>query len=92
MTQPGQRELFAAEPIVALQTWALAPPCAFNQPTLYGSVYAPGWDGPHHCFWCFVEVERACRAFDADVIAGKYDQQGYTPAERRSKKVKRAAA
>jgi hypothetical protein len=88
----SQGDLFAEEstvvPIMALQTWALAPPCAFNQPTLSGSAHAPGWTGPHHCFWCWVDVERACAQFAADVKAGKYDAQGYTPAERKAQQRK----
>lgn len=44
--------------------------CAFGEP----------WLGPHPL--CEAETERACLAFDADVAAGKYDAEGYTPAER----------
>lgn len=44
--------------------------CAFGEP----------WLGPHPL--CDAETDRACRAFDADVAAGKYDEQGYTPLER----------
>lgn len=36
----------------------------------------------HHCAACTAEVERACAAFEADVAAGRYDAEGFTPAER----------
>ncbi len=44
--------------------------CAFGEP----------WLGPHPL--CEAETDRACRQFDAEVIAGKYDAEGYTPFER----------
>jgi len=28
-----------------------------------------GWDGRHHCFWCFVEVERAWLTQQASLFA-----------------------
>ena len=45
--------------------------CAFGEP----------WIGPHPL--CEAETGRACAAFDAGVQAGRWDAQGYTPAERR---------
>lgn len=47
-----------------------APACAFGEPV----------GGPHPL--CEAETERACRQFAADVAAGVYDEQGYTPLER----------
>lgn len=44
--------------------------CAFGEPI----------GGPHPL--CDEETERACRKFEADVVAGKYDAEGYTPLER----------
>lgn len=44
--------------------------CAFGEP----------WMGSHPL--CEAETERACRQFDAEVAAGKYDAEGYTPFER----------
>lgn len=44
--------------------------------------------GPHHCEACAAEVERSCAAFDAAVLAGTYDQDGFTPAERRAQQRK----
>lgn len=83
----SQGELFAADvQDTTLQRWRLAPPCAFGIPTDAGHPHAPGWFGPHHCFWCHVDVELACARFDAAVLAGKYDAQGYTPAERRAQR------
>lgn len=47
--------------------------CAFGEP----------WMGPHPL--CEAETERACQQFAEAVRAGKYDVEGYTPAERKAK-------
>ena len=44
--------------------------CAFGEP----------WGGLHPL--CEAETARGCAQFDADVAAGKYDADGYTPKER----------
>lgn len=51
--------------------------CALGEP----------WIGDHPL--CDAEVDRACREFDAAVIAGIYDAQGYTPNERKAQQKKR---
>lgn len=56
--------------------------CAYGQTGI-------GWEGPHHCAQCAADVEQACEQFDADVRAGKYDEQGFTPAERRAQAKRR---
>jgi hypothetical protein len=48
----------------------MTPVCVFGEPTI----------GPHPL--CEAEAERLCAAFDADVITGTYDAEGYTPRER----------
>lgn len=88
----SQADLFAALEPTALQVWWLAPPCSFGIETLAGSVHAPGWDGPHHCLSCAVEVARGCAQFAADVRAGKFDADGYTPAERRAQQKRKQGA
>jgi ubiquitin len=57
--------------------------CANNQT-------GEGWLGPHHCAECAAEVERQCAQFAADVAAGKYDADGYTPADRRAQQRQKA--
>lgn len=56
--------------------------CAFGQPTASSKVF--GWLGPDHCWWCATETLRGCAAFAAGVAAGRWDPQGYTPAERKA--------
>ena len=36
------------------------------------------------CEGCLTESERMAALFDAEVTAGVYDREGYTPAERRA--------
>lgn len=45
--------------------------CAFGEP----------WMGDHPL--CRDETDRLCAAFDEGVKAGVWDEEGYTPAERR---------
>ena len=75
-----QRTLFEvaseATPIVALMR-SVGPPCAFGELGI-------GWLGPHHCWFCAVETAKGCMAFADGVKAGRWDQDGYTPAERRA--------
>jgi hypothetical protein len=33
-------------------------------------------------------VEQACAEFDRDVFFGKYDREGYTPAERKAQQIR----
>jgi hypothetical protein len=43
------------------------------------------WDGARHdCAGCAAETARLSAAFAADVVAGVYDADGYTPADRRA--------
>lgn len=81
-----QGGLFDEDVVVALQTWILAPPCAFGRRAIGGSVHAAGWLGDHHCDACCASTLRACEQFAADVRAGKYDAEGYTPAERKAQR------
>lgn len=53
------------------------PPCAFGEVGL-------GWSGPHHCFRCCAETDAAVQRFEAGVVAGTWDAEGYTPNERRA--------
>ena len=46
--------------------------CAFGEP----------WMGPHPL--CEAETDRKCARFEAAVLAGTYDAQGYTPNERKA--------
>ena len=46
--------------------------CAYGEP----------WDGPHPV--CEAQVERACAAFDAGMLSGAWDAEGYQPHERRA--------
>ncbi len=54
--------------------------CAYGQPMARYTGYA----GPHHCVDCATAVDEACAAFAAAVDRREYDEQGYTPAERRA--------
>jgi hypothetical protein len=81
-----------ASPVTALSTWRLAPGCSFGTPTLAGRPFAPGWGGSHHCWFCNAAVEQSCAEFAAAVARGEYDADGYTPAERRVQKKRKAAA
>jgi hypothetical protein len=56
------------------------PVCAFWQS--WGKV--SGYTGPHHCPQCAAAVEESCRAFDAAVAQGEYNERGYTPNEWRA--------
>ena len=62
-----------------------------STPCLYGES-GVGWLGPDHCGSCMLEVAADIRAFHADVQAGKYDAEGYTPRERAALAKKRRAA
>lgn len=53
-------------------------PCAFGDT---GEM----WRGPHHCERCAAEVEHARAWMRAARARGEYDEQGYTPKERRQK-------
>lgn len=86
-----QRGLFDEEeetvvaPVVALQTWRLTLPCAYGRRAFYHTpARAVGWFGDHHCDACCGDVLDNCEKFAADVRAGKYDEYGFTPAERRA--------
>lgn len=61
------------------------PVCAHGRP----SPIDPEWAGEEHCAGCLAESQRAQAAFDTDVKAGKYDAEGYTPAERTAQAKKR---
>ena len=52
--------------------------CAFGE---------PWWTGPHPL--CQQEADRLCAEFDAGVLAGKWDAQGYTPNERKAQQRKK---
>lgn len=53
--------------------------CAFGEP----------WIGPHPK--CAAYADELDRQFDAAVAAGKYDQDGYTPADRRAEQKRKDA-
>lgn len=65
--------------------WSVVPlgRCSFG-------VTGEEWPGPHHCAQCAAFVARACEAFAAAVARGEYDNEGYTPAERRAQRRRRA--
>lgn len=64
-------------------------PAVVGLPCAYGQTGA-AWPGPHHCADCAAAVAEACRTFADAVAAGTYDQDGYTPDERRAQ-TRRAA-
>lgn len=41
---------------------------------------------PSGCLWCRAETARFREEFQADVAAGVFDAQGYTPADRREQR------
>jgi hypothetical protein len=61
---------------VALSTTRVGGLCAYGQTGI-------GWGGPHHYWSCYIATAEGCRQFDAAVVRGEYDAEGYTPAERR---------
>lgn len=61
------------------------PPAVAVLPCAYGQTGA-AWPGPHHCAACAADVAEACRSFADAVAAGTYDQDGYTPAERKAQR------
>ena len=67
-----QRELFSAS-----ATRPIGPPCAFGDT-------GDGWTGRHHCAQCAAAVDAAIAFMEAARAAGTYDEDGYTPAERRA--------
>jgi hypothetical protein len=62
----------------------LGPPCSHGNQSVWGTPFAPGWQGPHHCAQCASEVDAACLRFEEGVQMGRWDAAGYTPAERRA--------
>jgi hypothetical protein len=50
------------------------PPCAFGET-------GDGWPGPHHCHQCAARVEEATLFCAAEIAAGRYDENLYTPNE-----------
>lgn len=76
--------------MIQLGLFAIDPPtgltCAFGQP----------WPGDHvtpsGCPSCQAEIERLCAEFKAAVARGEYDEQGYTPNERKAQAKRKAAA
>lgn len=55
--------------------------CSRKSVVLFCS-YGEPWVGKHPL--CKAEVDRACRAFTEAVQRGEYDEEGYTPAERKA--------
>jgi len=43
-----------------------------------------GWTGQHHCHRCEAEVDAACEWMRQAILRGEYDEQGYTPLERKA--------
>ncbi len=56
------------------------PVCANGNP----SPWMPGYEGPEHCPACPAGVNAAVERFWEAVATGKYDADGYTPAERKA--------
>lgn len=52
-------------------------PCRFGDVGL-------GWLGPHHCYHCWQHTVEQERLFWNSVVAGKWDDAGYTPKERKA--------
>lgn len=80
-----QMDLFESAPVSALEIDPTLV-CAFGWPIQDRSQEVPTGYGERswHCKGCAENGERLCAAFEADVAAGKYDRDGYTPAERRA--------
>ena len=82
MTQ--QALVFDASPCVALSRVVLCGlPCAYGALMERDRWKALGWFGGDHCVWCHAHANVSVELFAADVAAGIYDADGYTPAERR---------
>ena len=62
----------SAEPIDQSAAISCGPVCRFGEPTI--SLHP----------LCGAEVLRLCALFDQGVQAGRWDAQGYTPADRRA--------
>lgn len=63
--------------------------CSFLMPWL--DHFEPPIGTGHGCLWCQAELDRMAEQFAADVVSGKCDAQGFTPADRRAQHRKQAA-
>lgn len=56
---------------------------------IYGQA-GDGWTGPHHCAECARATVEAKAWCEAEIAAGRYDVNLYTPAEAKAAKAKGA--